>query len=58
MSTWVLIFYMSTSSFTSFATGGPAVIDGFTSQEKCAAMKSVIDKHQKTDWSLCVEVKK
>lgn len=57
MTVWILIFYMS-SGVSSIATGGPAVIDGFTSQEACMDAGNKISKVKKYDWHECLEVKK
>ena len=57
MSTWVLIFYMSTG-FGTTSHGGPATIDGFSSYESCMAAGEAISKVDKYDWHKCVEVKK
>lgn len=58
MSTWVLIFYMSTMTYANNATGGPAVVDGFTSYSACMAAGDVVSKNPKYDWHDCVEIKK
>lgn len=58
MSTWILVFYMSTSTPFNFATGGPAVIEGFSSYAKCETAKMLVSKLPKYDWSVCFEVVK
>lgn len=57
MTTFVLVMYLSTFA-GNFTTGGPAVIDGFTSLEKCEAARDVVKTIQKFDWSHCVKVAK
>lgn len=58
MATWVLIFYMSTMTYSNNATGGPATIDGFTSYTACMAAGEAVAKVKKYDWHECVEVRK
>lgn len=58
MTTWVLIVYMSTVPFSSLATGGPAVIDGFTSESACEIAGEKMSGIKKYDWHVCVEMKK
>lgn len=55
--TWILIFYLS-SGFGNTATGGPAVIEGFTSEAKCNAAIQVINKTPKFDFGYCKGIEK
>lgn len=56
MTTWVLILYLSTGAMD-FATGGPTVIDGFTSREKCEWAKTQAASNiPKYDWGYCMWV--
>lgn len=58
MSTWVLVLYMSVFGGTG-PTGGPAIIDGFTSLENCNIANTVIKEQiKKYDWGKCVEIRK
>lgn len=58
MITYVLILYLTTGWGTA-ATGGPTVIDGFTTLEKCEfANKVMKTKVQKYDWGQCIKVEK
>jgi len=53
-----LIVYMSTVPFSNLATGGPAVIDGFTSESACEIAGEKMSGIKKYDWHVCVERKK
>jgi hypothetical protein len=55
MITYALIFYMSTFA-GNLSTGGPAVIDGFLSLQKCEAAIKVVETAPKFDWARCVPV--
>ena len=57
MTTWALIFYMS-MGFGGGSTGGPSVVDGFTSPEACAAAQNQVKTMKYYDWSICVPLKK
>jgi hypothetical protein len=50
--TWVLIFYMSVG-FGTASTGGPAVIDGFTTEQNCKSALAKISNHKRFDWGYC-----
>jgi len=57
MITWTLVFYIS-HGFGLGATGGPAVIDGFTSEEKCLAAKAQVEKLKGFDYAYCLRIEK
>lgn len=55
MSTWVLIFYMSVG-FGNGVHGGPATIEGFTSQQTCNAEIVKMNSRKHVDFAYCIEV--
>jgi len=59
MSTFVLYMFISIG-FGSVATGGPVIIDGFTSQHNCEAARADFSQElgSKLDTSFCKEVVK
>lgn len=57
MTVWVLVFYMSIG-FGSGATGGPATIDGFTSQARCEESLLAVSRLPKYDFGYCLAVTK
>jgi hypothetical protein len=58
MTTYVLFLYLSTGILQN-ATGGPAVVDGFKSLEKCeAANQAAKEQLPKYDWGKCLKVDK
>jgi len=58
MVTYVLFLYLSTGVLNT-ATGGPAVVDGFATLEKCeAAHMAAAQQIPKYDWGKCLRVEK
>jgi len=57
MTTWALIFYMSVGWGTA-STGCPAVIEGFSSYEKCMTANAVVRREKQYDWGVCVQMEK
>lgn len=61
MTVWVLVFYMSTG-FGSASTGGPGVIDGFTTKQACQIAYADMQRDPKfshwLDYGTCIQVKK
>lgn len=58
MTTYVLFLYLSTG-LGAAATGGPSVIDGFATLEKCeSAHKAAATQLPKYDWGKCIKVEK
>lgn len=57
MTTWVLLFFIS-HGFAQAATGGPAVIDGFTSEAKCQVVLKQIEQRRGFDYAVCMKVEK
>lgn len=56
MTTYVLFLYLTTGWGT-VATGGPAVIDGFKTLEKCEdAHRAAATQLPKYDWGKCLKV--
>ena len=55
MTTYAMIIYLSTFA-GNMTTGGPAVIDGFQSLQKCEVAKKEMEKVPKFDWARCVPV--
>jgi hypothetical protein len=54
--TWILVIYLSTG-IADIATGGPAVIEGFSSQQTCEAANQQISKTlKKYDWGQCLPI--
>ena len=53
MTTYAMIIYLSTFA-ANMTTGGPAVIDGFQSLQKCEVAE--MEKVPKFDWARCVPV--
>jgi hypothetical protein len=56
MSTWVLVFYMSTGWFNN-STGGPAAINGLQSKEQCEKLLLTVKTLRHFDWGQCIEAK-
>ena len=58
MTTYALFLYLSTG-YLHNATGGPAVVDGFTTMEKCEAANQAAKAQLKQyDWGKCMKVDK
>lgn len=57
MITYVLIFYMSIG-YAQVQHGGPATIDGFSSQATCEAEVVNMKKRDKVDFAYCIKVVK
>lgn len=58
MTTYVLILYLATG-FLKSATGGPAVVDGFTTIERCeAANQAAKEQLKQYAWGKCMKVYK
>jgi hypothetical protein len=58
MTTYALFLYLSTG-FPQSATGGPAVVDGFTTMEKCeSANQAAKEQLKQYDWGKCLKVVK
>jgi hypothetical protein len=58
MTTYALFLYLSTGILQN-ATGGPAVVDGFTTMEKCeAAIQAAKAQLKQYDWGKCMKVDK
>lgn len=57
--TWILVFYVS-SGFGTASTGGPAVIDKFSSGAACVIAGEELKKELggKLDWFKCVRLDK
>lgn len=56
---WTLIFMVS-YSFGQFQYGGPATIQGFSSEKECVYAAMVVTQQlpkDKIDWTRCVKVK-
>lgn len=59
MTTYVLFLYLTIQSGTAYATGGPAIIDGFTTLEKCeSANQAAKQQIPKYDWGKCMRVER
>ena len=59
MTTYALFIYLVTSPGQMSATGGPAVVDGFKTLEKCeAANQAAKEQLPKYDWGKCLKVEK
>lgn len=56
MSTWILIFYMSTNIGRT-DTGGPAAVNGLQSKAQCEKLLETVSQVKKFDWGQCVEVR-
>lgn len=57
---WALVFYLSTFTTSPFsansATGGPATIAGFQTQERCVSTGERFKREvPKMDWYVCVQ---
>jgi hypothetical protein len=59
MTTYLLILYLSMRPGQSSSTGGPAVVDGFKTLEKCEAANQVAKEQLKQyNWGECLKVEK
>ena len=59
MTSYALFIYLVTSPGWSSSTGGPAIIDGFSSLEKCEiAHQAVKEQVPKYEWGKCIKVVK
>ena len=59
MTSYVLFLYLSMQPGLHSATGGPAVMDGFKTLEKCeAANQAAKEQLKQYDWGKCLKVEK
>ena len=59
MTSYALFIYLVTSPGQMSANGGPSIIDGFTSADKCEiAHQAVKEQVPKYEWGKCIKVVK